>query len=238
MSERRPSLQDVILKAVGIGLRDLYTLIPARVVKWDAEKQRANCQILVKQVTTNEQGERVVEEWSVVTGVPVQFPGAGGFRVTFPISDGTQSAATTGSLVFAHRSLDKWLTGSGAVVDPEYDHDHALKDAVFFPGLMPFGAALESVPSDVASFGSDSDGNGRVECAAGEVRLGSGATKEVARKGDAVNAGSLTGIANLVNGVVTFIYTDADGVPAAGGTTAVMTGGKITGGSGHIKAVD
>jgi hypothetical protein len=93
-----------------------------------------------------------VHSFPVVPGVPVQFLGAGGFRITCPISDGTGgNASTTGTLFFSHRSLDKWLTGTGGEVDPEFDHDHALGDAIFIPGLMPFGAPWQSCPTDKMS---------------------------------------------------------------------------------------
>ena len=160
--DRFPGLQEVINRAVEAGLRNLYTLIPAKIVKWDADKQRADCQILIKDVTENEEENRVATSWPVVTGVPVKFIGAGGFRLTCPVSDGTLNIegtsvkATTGSLVFSHRSLDKWLSGDGKEVDPEFDHSHALTDAVFFPGLMPFGAPWTSCPTDHMTLGFDS----------------------------------------------------------------------------------
>lgn len=162
MSNRRPTLQEVINSARDQGARDIYTWIPAKVVKWDASTQRADCQILIKNVTTGEDESRQVVSWPVVCGVPVEFVGAGGFRITCPISDGNTTIegavapATLGSLAFSHRSLDKWLTGGGGEVDPEFDHDHALTDAKFFPGLMPFGAPYSDCPTDHMTIGYDS----------------------------------------------------------------------------------
>jgi hypothetical protein len=155
MSERRPRLSEVINAAIESALRELPRLMPAKIVKWDAAKQRADCQILIKHITRDEDDARVATSWPVIPGVPVQFLGAGGFRITCPISDGTSSAATTGSLVFAMRSMDKWLTGSGAEVDPEFDHDQGLTDAVFYPGLMPFGSPWQSCPTDEMTIGAD-----------------------------------------------------------------------------------
>jgi len=162
MSERRTTLQAVIDEALAAGLRDLYTMIPAKVVKWDADKQRADCQPLIKNVTSGEEDDREVTSCPVVPGVPVQFIGAGGFRMTCPISDGntiiegSAAKATTGMLIFSHRSLDKWLSGNGDEVDPEFDHDHGFQDAVFMPGLMPFGAPWSSCPTDHMTVGYDS----------------------------------------------------------------------------------
>ena len=144
MSDRFPTLQEAINTAVEMGLRNLSTMIPAKVVKWDATTQKANCQILIKQVTEGEDGERQAESWPVIPDVPVQFFGAGDFRITVPVGVGT-----IGSLIFSHRSMDKWLAGNGGEVDPEFDHDHGLQDAVFLPGLRSFGDPGGSVPSDV-----------------------------------------------------------------------------------------
>ncbi len=64
------------------------------------------------------------------------------------------------------------------------------------------------------------------------------ATKEVARKGDSVNGGTLTAVSTPGGGPVTFIYTNADGVPSGAGTTASLNGGKITSGSARLKVGD
>lgn len=154
--------------AVERGARDLRVLAPAKVVKWDADKQRADCQVLVKDVARGEDDSRQPASVPVVTGVPVQFMTDGYFSITCPISDGsliingTMVKATTGSLIFAHRSLDKWLSGDGAEVDPELDHDHGENDAVFVPGLRPFGAPLASVAQDSMSLGVDGNDGLRI----------------------------------------------------------------------------
>lgn len=155
-NDRRAQLAEIINTAVELGLRNLSTLIPAKVVKWDNSNGRADCQILVKNVTEAEDGEREVNSWPVIPGVVVQFVGAGGYRITCPISDGQGSTPSTiGSLAFCHRSLDKWLSGDGSEVDPELDHDHALTDAIFYPGLMPFGSPWSSMPNDEMTIGYD-----------------------------------------------------------------------------------
>jgi hypothetical protein len=162
MSERRPTMQKVIDAAVEAGLADIRTVVPAKVVKWDATKGRADCQVLVKVPYHDEEDDRQVKSFPVVPGVPVQFFGAGGYRFTCPISDGTvtidevRAPATMGSLFFSHVSLDKWLSGTGREVDPELDHHHAPADAIFVPGLMPFGSPWSSIPTDHATIGCDS----------------------------------------------------------------------------------
>lgn len=222
MSDRNSTLGGTINDAVELALRDLRTCIPAKIVKWDAGKQRADCQILVKNVTEGEGAEREVASFPVVPGVAVQFLGAGGFRITCPISDGSGGkSATTGTLFFAFRSLDKWLSGSGGEVDPELDHAHALADAVFIPGLVPFGAPWQSCPTDTMSIGDDASGAGRIHFKAGEINLGENAQEPVLTKKDAqalyfaINAAGVT----PTDGGAAFKAALLSGLAAAGWTT-------------------
>jgi hypothetical protein len=241
VSDRRETLAEAINRAVSSGRRDLYTAIPAKVVKWDPSKGRADCKPLVKDVTRDEEGARVATSVPVIPGVPVLFQGAGEARITFPIRDGSGGkAATTGLLIFSHRSLDKWLSGTGGEVDPELDHDHALADAVFIPGLMPFGAPWQSVPADEASIGSDTDGNGRIHFGASEVKLGDGASKQVARKGDKVTAGlQMSAWAQAVETALSTAGSPIAPASAWNNTGGVENGlGSVNQGSAHIKAVD
>ena len=89
----------------------------------------------------------------MIPGVPVVSPGGGGYRITFPIAKDD-----TCLLVFADGSLDRWLSGDGKEVDPEFDHAHGPMAAVAIIGLRPFGAALSSAPTDEMSIGKDKDG--------------------------------------------------------------------------------
>jgi hypothetical protein len=160
-TERGPTLPRVIARAIEAGLVELRVAIPARVVGYDATKQRVDVQPLIQRVTLDEEDARHVETDPVVPGVPLMFPGGAGYRITFPISDGhlvvdgATLPATTGTLFFADASLDRWLSGGGGIVDPEIDHAHALTDGIFVPGLRPFGAALASCPTDHATAGAD-----------------------------------------------------------------------------------
>ena len=152
-SERSPALDEVIQAAISARLLGTHVALPARIVRYDAAKQQADCQPVVQQAHDDEEGARVVAALPVVPGVPVLFPGGGGYRLTFPIKAGDDGDFCL--LVFSEVSLDKWLTGKGAIVDPEIDHAHALADAVAFVGLRPFGAPWKSAPTDEATLGKD-----------------------------------------------------------------------------------
>jgi len=160
-SVRSPSLAEFGARAVEAWMRGVFRARPGRVTKWDASKQLAEVQPLIQIPYLDEEDKRQVESATIVTAVPVIFPGAGICRITFPISDGSLSIegttikATTGLLIWCDCSLDKWLTGKGAEVDPEFDHRDGHNDAVFIPGFNPFGAPLGDVPTDYISVGFD-----------------------------------------------------------------------------------
>lgn len=141
MRPQTPSLSDVISGAIDIRLEDLHTAMPAKVTAYDRTTQSISAQPLIKQGTLNEEGDRQVTAYPVITHVPVCFPGSGGFSITWPIAVGDIVL-----LVFASGSLDKWLSVGGHV-DPNDDRRHNLSDAIAIPGLRPFSGAIDGLSS-------------------------------------------------------------------------------------------
>ena len=148
-SSRNSTLQDLLARFRASIVADLHTALPGKIVRYDSSTQKADVQLLIKERYTDESGATQVRDLPVIPAVPVQFPGAGGYRITFPIA-----TDDTGLVVFSEASLDKWLV-SGGTVDPSDDRRHDLTDAVFLPGLRDFGHALASAPTDRATFGKD-----------------------------------------------------------------------------------
>ncbi len=149
MSSRNSSLQDLLARFRESLTADLHTSLPGKIVRYDSSTQKADVQPLIKERYTDESGATQVRDLPVIPAVPVQFPGAGGYRITFPIA-----TDDTGLVVFSESSLDKWLV-SGGTVDPSDERRHDLTDAVFLPGLRDFGHPLGSAPTDRATFGKD-----------------------------------------------------------------------------------
>lgn len=158
---RSPSLSDFAARAIDAWMRGVFQARPGKITKWDTSKQKADVQPLIKLPYRDEEDARQVESAPIVSCVPVIFPGAGPVRITFPLSDGTlqiegtKIPATTGLLIWCDCSIDKWLSGRGGEVDPEFDHRNGQNDAVFIAGFNPFGAPLGDVPSDYMSIGFD-----------------------------------------------------------------------------------
>jgi hypothetical protein len=150
-----PTLSEVIAVAVGARLAEVNVAIPASVESYDRTTQKASVKPLIRAVRTDSDGTRVAESRPVINDVPVVFPGAGAYSITFPLA-----AGDTVLLVFSQASLDKWLAAGGEV-DPLDPRRFALSDAVAIPGLRPFSAPVE-----------DTDATAMVLQSGGEIHAG------------------------------------------------------------------
>lgn len=220
MSDRSPTLAEVIRAGITFELEGVNTSVPGVVTRYDAATQEADVQPLVKAAYLDEAGARVSVALPVIPSCPVYFPGARGMALVFGIEPGD-----TGLLVFSQASLDKWLA-RGGLVDPGLDHRHNLSDAVFFAGLRPFSAALEGAPSDARVMLGQPSGT-RVEVVEGQVRLGGDSgLAAVARVGDTVVLSAAAILACIAPAV------SLTGIPAAGPAAS----GSISTGSAVVKS--
>lgn len=139
-----PTLVEAIRRAMEASSSEICTALPARVESYDAAAQRASVQPLIRRTYQDESGARQVERLPVISDVPVSFPGAGDYSISWPLAKGDIVL-----LVFSQASIDKWLT-SGKDVDPLDDRRHSLNDAIAIPGLRAFGGkgAAAPIPSD------------------------------------------------------------------------------------------
>lgn len=241
-SERRPSLAEFAERAVTGWMRGVFQARPGQVKKWEASKQRADIQPLIKLVYQDEEDERQTESDAVITGVPVMFYGGGPTRFVFPISDGTLNiggstiAATKGLIIWCDCSLDKWLSGDGKEVDPEYDHRYAHNDAIFIAGLNPFGAALSDVPSDYMSIGFDGGMQIKIKNDVVEVGDKNAVTMQFVALENLVKA-EFSKISAQLDLVSTASLTHTHNAPAFGGTTSTPSTGYTNGySSGEVAA--
>ena len=161
---RAPTQAEILVAAIRAELRDVHVCLPGKVTRYDAAKQQADIQPLLKVARTDEDEARIVEDLPVITNVPVVFPGAGGYRITFPVAKGD-----TGVLLFSEASLDTWLAQGGSV-DSKDDRRLSLADGIFLPGLRDFAHALTSAPTDHATIGKD-DGK-QIHLRPGEICVG------------------------------------------------------------------
>lgn len=120
------TLTEAVSAAVDAALLEVRTATPARIESYSASDQRVAVLPLLKRKSAA--GELLVPK--PIGNVPILFPRAGGFALTFPVAVGD-----VGLLLCSDRSLDLWLASDGGQVDPQNRRHHEMTDGVFLPGL-------------------------------------------------------------------------------------------------------
>lgn len=127
---------------------DLRVAFPAIVQSVDLEKQTITAQIALQGRQTNETGT-TFENYPLLVDVPIVWPRAGGFAITFPIAAGDECL-----IIFGDRCIDPWWQ-SGGVQKPIDNRCHDLSDgfAIITPTSQP--KALKNVNSDAIEIRND-----------------------------------------------------------------------------------
>ena len=121
----------------------IWTALPAIVQSVDFSTMTCSCQPSIQGKTLNEDGSVSVVNLPVLIHVPICFPSAGGFTITFPMAAGDEVL-----VVFASRCIDSWwaLGGIGVPMEPRM---HDLSDGFCIPGP-------KSVPNVIPSISTNS----------------------------------------------------------------------------------
>jgi hypothetical protein len=195
VNSRTPELEEVIRKAIAATLSSLHVGMPGAVLAYDPKTQTVDVQPLIKSRNTSTETPAALP---VLKGVPVKFPRAGGFRITFPVQVGDKV-----HLEFCERAIDGWIHNGGQQpVDPVELRRHSLSDAVACLGLYdqqdlgsaPDGSALvvgkdggSELKIDGTNVTINAPGPGAIiklnVGAGGKIQLG-GAGKFIAMTGD------------------------------------------------------
>lgn len=181
-ASRSPEPEELLRAAVSYFLRDVHTAMPARIEEYFPDEQKVDVKPLIQRRVVGEDGQEFLEELPIIPDVPVCFPRTANFFLTFPLVAGDLVL-----LVFAERSLDNWLAGTGEDTDPDEFRMHDLSDAVAMPGLYPFSQAIVGVDTERMSMGHK-DGGMAVNIAQDhvEVTFDNGSTVKLeAKDGDA-----------------------------------------------------
>lgn len=115
-------------------LRDLNTAIPGHIESYDAETRTASISIPIVNYTEGEQpSDEVEEDWPVLLGVPVWFPGGGSFHMSWPLANGDPVL-----IVFCQRDISEWFVSDGKEPHaPEFPELHTENAAICIPRLYP-----------------------------------------------------------------------------------------------------
>lgn len=132
-----PSLAKLMKDAIEQRLCDVHVSMPARIISFDGKK--ASVQPLLQKKYLD--GELLT--LPPIQNVPVIWPQTKEATIILPLDVDSE-----GTLLFAERSLEKWLV-AGGLVNPDDPRKFHLSDAQFIPGIKPFNAASDYDPGRI-----------------------------------------------------------------------------------------
>lgn len=175
---RDPTLEDLLDAHGEVLLDNVHVMLPGQIVSYDADKQLAAVQPLVKHRHLDEDGETVlVRNMPVVHNCPVEFCGTARGRITWPVF-----AGDTCEIRFASASIQRWIQ-VGGLVDPGEDRRHDPTDGICFVGLHDAAHVPTDAPTDAVVIHT----SGSVR-----IKLGSSSASESSVLGDAQHAATDT----------------------------------------------
>lgn len=124
------TLAELLKQAIENRLLDVHTALIAQVESYDAKKQQVNVSPVLKRNIKSLDGQLVSEQLPMLCDVPVLFPRAGGYFISFPIQPGDFV-----QLIFNESNIDEWLLGGASSLNSP--DRFTLQGAVAIPGVSP-----------------------------------------------------------------------------------------------------
>lgn len=145
---KTPTLAHLLKTAIEHRLLDVHTALIAKVERYDAEKQLVDVAPVLKRSIKTLDGEWAHESLPVLCDVPVLFPRAGGFFLSFPIQAGDFV-----QLIFNEASIEAWLTDKAP--NTPCNQRFSLEGAVAIPGVFPLNKALSGAHAENLVLGQE-----------------------------------------------------------------------------------
>lgn len=165
------SLPEIVRRAVQARIADCHVALPGKVVRYDATTNLADVEVMVKHPLFDGDGRALDgEDLGVLVGVPVKWPRAGGFYMSFPLA-----ADDEGELVFHSTPIGEWRT-SGQKGDPDDASRHSLGWPTFRADLFNDSRALPDVSARGAGIVIGKEGSDeQIRIQSGLVQVGASA---------------------------------------------------------------
>ena len=197
---RSPTLAEVIRAAMDNRGLEVHTSLPCRVEKIDKAGKSVDVKPLIRRRFLNPDGTEIDESLPVIPRVPIAWPRAGKFFITFPIKPGDLV-----EVVITEASRDAFQAGGGEETDPDDFRRFDLSDAWEYPGGgHPDSTALKNFDPDDLVIGVDGGVVAHFK-ASGQIHLGSKDAAEFiaqAAKTDQRISDLETSVIGLVNGTI------------------------------------
>lgn len=164
-----PTLTQLLKQAIENRLLDVHTALIAKVESYDAAKQQVSVSPVLKRTIKTLDDETVQEQLPILSEVPVLFPRAGGYFISFPIQPGDFV-----QLVFNESNIDEWNANSSP--NDIYSERFGLQGAVAIPGVSPESKPLSGAHK--MNFVAGKDNGVQLHIDGEKIRLGSADASE------------------------------------------------------------
>lgn len=217
---RNADIETLVSERLRAALVETHTAAPGRIVSYSASTQTATIQLALDRQFEDDDG--VTEDVPVppILDVPVLFPRAGGWALTFPVQAGDPCL-----VVFGERDIAGWKqTGQQAAPATARTHDYS--DAVAILGLWPASDPIAPAPSGTAVQLRNEAGTTTIDLSALGILIQSAAalTAQSAGDGTITSSGALT-----ITGVTALnLIASANAILSAVGTLLLTAGGIMT----------
>lgn len=228
------TLLNLVRTAVHEDRKRLHTSLPGIIESYDKKTQTASVRAALKRIVRDKGTANTTEvEIPLLVSVPVMFPRAGGFALTFPVAAGDECL-----LLFAERSLDTWIH-LGKERAPNDIRFHDLSDAVAImgstsqPGSLSghSGVNVRLAKDDGTAFVEVSpDGDVFMHNGFGDVKLNDDGQIELSNS-NATTLLNVNGSMSMVNAAGGSIAISAAGVVTINGVVIDLSGNITTAGN-------
>lgn len=162
-SERLNSLHQVIIQALAEWQSQMWTALPAIITSYDAATQTCEVQPATQLYRLKRDGTKELLTMPILVDIPVIFPSAGGYAITFPVAEGDEVL-----VVFASRDIDSWWAYGGT--QPQVDRRmHDLSDGFAILGPRSQKKLLSPSPAASSLQVRSNDGGAIIEIAPNHV---------------------------------------------------------------------
>lgn len=140
--ERLDDPEESLRLALENAQSQIWTAMPGIVTAVDLAKQTVSVQPAIQGSTSNPDGTSTSVNMPLLVDVPIVWPRAGGFAVTFPVAAGDEVL-----VVFASRCIDSWWQSGGVGAQAEA-RMHDLSDGFAIIGPTSQSKKLSNVQTD------------------------------------------------------------------------------------------
>lgn len=213
-TERTNDFNEALRVAMENNQASLWTALPGIIQSFDTTKGTCKVQPAIKARVRDARGNLSWVTLPLLVDVPVVFPSAGGFTITFPVQQGNECL-----VIFSSRCIDGWWQQGGVQVQAELRlHDLSDGFAILGPKSLPTVQALGAPISPNTLQIRKDDGTAYIEMTA------TGAINIVAPGGVHVTGAVVASGEGTFNGGHTVSAHVHGGVAAGAGTTNPPTG--------------